>query len=802
MKVPISWLKEYVDLEGLTPRDLADLLTFSGIEVEGVAEVGHDYEGFVVGEVRQCEPHPNADRLRVCRVFDGETEVAVVCGAPNVAAGQKVCLARLGAKLPDGTAIKRAKIRGIESFGMLCAADELGLAGDHSGLLLLDAAQPAGRPLAEVLPPPETVFDLEITWNRPDCLSIIGIAREFAALLERPLRLPEVALAESDAPVAQLAQVRVEDPAGCPRYVARVVTDLTDGPAPAWMQQRLERCGVRPISLIVDVTNYVMLECGQPLHAFDHAQIAGQTIVVRRARPGEVLLTLDGTRRPLDVQTLVIADPQTALAIAGVMGGAGSEIAPDTRTVLLESALFDAPGIKRTATSMGMRTESSHRYERGVDPGLADWASRRAAALLAVHGGGRVAAGAVDVDHRPATARSVDLRFDRARAVIGVGLADAEMVRLLESLGLTVQARDALQASFDLPTWRGDLTCEADLIEEIARLHGLASIPDTDPAAIAVPGIDDAWFRGQAFCRDLLLGLGFSEAMHYSFLSTAELDDWDATTAGRRVVLPNPVSSDYAVLRDSLLPQMATALGRNMARPVESVALFEMGRIFVRGTDGQPTEEHRLALGLGGPLGRPVLDRRRAVTPEEAAMWLKGAIESVAASLHAGTPEFVAEAHPACTPGWGATIRLNGATIGWLGLVSSALRHAWRVTAPLAVAELRLAPLLANPERLPPLRALPPYPSVRRDLACLAPCTLPHATLAAAIRRAGPPELTDIRLFDIFRGKEIGSERRSLAYALEFRSTERTMTDDEVNGAVTAIVRVLRDDFGVEVRES
>ncbi len=802
MKVPLSWLNEYVDLSGLSVKQLCDRLTFSGVEVEGVATFGSSYEGSVVGEVRECLPHPNADRLRVCRVFDGQTERVVVCGAPNVAVGQKVCLAVPGALLPDGSRLKKAKIRGVESFGMICAADELGLSSDHTGILVLATETPAGTPLAKVLPPPETVLELEITWNRPDCLSIIGIAREFAALLERPLRQPEVTLDESGPPVAQLAQVRVEDPAGCPRYVARVVTELTDGPAPVWMQQRLERCGVRPISLIVDVTNYVMLECGQPLHAFDHAKVAGQTIVVRRARPGEILATLDGTSRPLDPQTLVIADPQGALAIAGVMGGAGSEIAPDTRAVLLESALFDAPGIKRTATSLGMRTESSHRFERGVDPGLADWASRRAVALLAAHGGGRVAAGAVDVDHRPTAEPSVNLRFDRARAVIGVALADAEMVRLLESLGLTVQTRDARQACFGLPTWRGDLTCEADLIEEIARLHGLASIPDTDPSAIAVPGVDDAWFRDQAFCRELLLGLGFSEAMHYSFLATAELDGWDATSANRRVVLPNPVSSDYAVLRDSLLPQMATALGRNMARQVESVALFEMGRVFVRGTDGQPAEEHRLALGLGGPLGRPVLDRRRAVTNEEAALWLKGAIESLAAALHAGTPEFVAEAHPACTPGWGATIHLDGATIGWLGLVNSSLRHAWRVTTPLAVAELRLAPLLAKTGSLAPLRALPPYPSVRRDLACLAPRSLPQATLAAAIRRAGPPELTGLRLFDIFRGKEIGSERQSLAYALEFRSTARTLTDDEANAAVAAIVSAVRAEFGVEVRES
>lgn len=802
MKVPLSWLKEYVDLGDLTVRALSDMLTFSGVEVESVTTKGHDYAGFVVGEVRSCETHPNADRLRLCRVFDGTKEWAIVCGAPNVAVGQKVCLAQIGAVLPDGTKLKKAKIRGVESFGMLCAADELGLSSDHAGLLVLDSAQPAGRPLAEVLPPPETVFDLEITWNRPDCLSIIGIAREFAALLRRPVRLPDVTFVENGLPVEQLACVRVEEAVNCQRYTARVLTGIKDGPAPAWLARRLELCGVRPISLIVDVTNYVMLECGQPLHAFDYTKLTEHTIVVRQATSGEALTTLDGVARTLDDEALVIADPGKAVAVAGVMGGAGSEIASGaTDTVLLESALFAPSSIKRTATRLALRTESSHRYERGVDLDLADWASRRATALLVQHGGATAARGVLDVDHRPAGVREVEMRFRRAREIIGVSLPVAEMVAILTALGFGVVHQSDAGAIFSVPSWRMDIELEADLIEEVARVYGLAAIPDMPPQTVTIPDADDALVRAHGLCRRTLLGFGFTEAMHYSFLAAAELDGFDRRQAvAWRVVLPNPVSADYAVLRNTLLPQLTAALGRNASRQVDTPALFEMGRVFYRDGRATPCEETRLAIGFCGPLGRAPLDRRRAVTNEEAALWLKGAIVSLAATLHAGKIELRPSEHPAMEAGWATEILLDGEMIGQLGLISAALRHHWRLTTPMAVAELRVEPLLTNVGRLPALQALPAFPAVRRDVAFVAPRTIRHADVLATVHGAAPAELTRVELFDIFQGKEIGLERRSMAYALEFQSPDRTLTDDEVNTAFSKIIAALQRELHVEVR--
>ncbi len=803
MKVPVSWLNEYVDVSDLSVRELSDKLTFSGVEVEGIEEVGVTLDDhFVVGEVLACEAHPNSDHLHVCKVYDGKQELQIVCGAPNCAVGLKVPLATVGAVVPEGGfTIKQAKLRGVASFGMLCSARELKLSEDHAGLLILDPSLKTGTLMRDVLPPPETVLDLEITWNRSDCLSIIGIAREFAAILNRPLRLPTVDFPETGEPIAQFAKVRVEDSRKCPRYTARVMTEVKDGPSPVWMQRRLELCGVRAISLTVDVTNYVMLECGQPLHAFDYRTLAERTIVVRCAKLGETIKTLDGVERLLDKDVLVIADAVVPSAVAGIMGGAGSEIAAGTEHVLLESALFDPSSTKFTASKLGLATESSRRYERGVDLDLADWASRRAVALLVKYGHAKVAKGVIDVDNRRFKHGEVSLRFKRAQAVIGVALPADTMVGILTSLGLSVLKRDAETVTFKVPSYRLDLTLEADLIEEIARMYGLDAIPDKMPGSTAVSTLDDRPFYAKARCRQVLLGFGFSEAMHYSFLSAQELDAFDKRGTAHRAVLPNPVSADYGVLRDSLLPQLAGSLGRNASRQVESAGLFEMGRVFFMDADGKPGEEERVSLGLMGPFGRPTVDRRRVVSNEEALLWLKGVLENLVSSLHAGTIEFARCDHPAMETGWAVEIRLNGERIGCMGLVSAVLRHQWRMTSPMPLAELRLAPLLTNVSATAVIKPVPQYPAVKRDIAFVAEASVTHRDVVAAVRNVAPKELTGIGLFDIFQSKEIGKGKRSMAYTLEFRSPDRTLTDQEVNAGFAKIIQALKSELKVEVRE-
>jgi len=803
MKVPVSWLNEYVDVSDLSVQDLSDKLTFSGIEVEGIEEVGVDLdENFVVGEVLSCEPHQNSDHLSVCLVSDGKEQYQVVCGAPNCRAGIKVPFAKVGAVIPNGGfKIKKAKLRGEPSFGMLCSASELQLSEESDGIMILESDPPTGTLMRELLPQPESVLDLEVTWNRPDCLSIIGVAREFSALLKRPLKMPSVAFAESDVPVEDFVKVSIEAPEMCSRYTARVLTDLTDGESPAWMQKRLEMSGIRAISLTVDVTNYVMIEMGQPLHAFDYRKLADQSVVVRRAKDGEVISTLDGIERKLDRSMLVIADAEDAIAVAGVMGGAESEIEGGSDHVLLESALFDPFSTKFTALALGLATESSRRYERGVDLDLADLASRRAAALLVELGGAKVARGVIDCDFRNFKNVTTPLNFDRARQVIGVDLSDDHMIDILTGLGLSLESRLDADAVFVIPSYRLDLSREADLIEEVARMYGLDNVPHVVLESAAVSTMDDSFFYDRKRCRELLTGLGFTEAMHYSFLSASELDAFDKRSVENRAVIPNPVSGDFGVLRDSLMPQMAASLGRNASRQVESASLFEMGRVFLKNSDGSFCEEERVSLGVMGPLGRTAIDRRTPLSNEESLLWLKGAIENLVDLLHAGKLDFKLNEHPAMEKGWSVDIILNKKSVGTMGLLSEKLRHHWRMTLPMPMAELKLEPLLTGVNKVAVAKPVPAYPAVNRDIAFISDASITHRDVVECVRRAAPLELTKIEIFDIFKSSEIGKGKRSLGYTLSFRSLERTLTDTEVNDWFVRIIKALKDELKVDVRE-
>jgi phenylalanyl-tRNA synthetase beta chain len=547
-----------------------------------------------------------------------------------------------------------------------------------------------------------------------------------------------------------------------------------------------------------------MLELGQPLHAFDHTTLADRTIVVRTAKEGERLKTLDGIERALDPSMLLICDTRRPNAIAGVMGGEESEIAAGTRSVMLESALFETTSTKFTATKLGLSTEASYRYIRGVDKDLADFASRRAAHLLQRHGQAVVARGVVDVDNRPQPLNpDVTLDFERARRLIGIPVSDDEMVSILQALGLTrrTTGADAARVAFGIPSWRYDLSLEADLVEEVARIYGLDNIPDTMPSAPSVSPLDDAPFRAKARVRELATALGFSEAMHYSFLSQKELDEFDPRAADRRLVIPDPVSAEYNVMRDSLLPQMMGSLGRNAAHQLERALLFEIGKVFGC-ENGRPVESERLALGFVGPVGREALRTRAAVTEEEAVLWLKGAVSELIAKLHAGKLDFTSADQPAFTPGAALTVKLNGRPVGVLGALSAKLRHPYRLTTQMALCEIDLKPLLARTDSLGRVSAVPQFPLVRRDVALIAARDVSHATVETVIRRNGGRELTRVELFDIFKSKDLKDGRRSLAYALEFRSAERTLTDEEVGRSFQRIVEALKATPGIEVREN
>ena len=806
MKLPISWLADYIDISDLSEQELADRITFAGIEIEGIERVGADFTGICAALVKTCEPHPNSDHLHVCTVFDGEKDLQIVCGAPNCRAGLVTPLAHIGAKVPEnGEVLKKGKLRGVESFGMLCSGRELGLSDDHSGILELPAETAPGTPIANLYPDrkPETVFEVEITWNRGDCLSILGIAREFSALLGRPLKLPPTDFPElADAKAADLCSVRIEDGTACSSYTARVLPHVERRPSPDFMRKRLELCGMRSIDVVVDVSNYVMLECGQPLHTFDYRRVNDHAIVVRNAREGEKIRTLDGQDRKLDPSMLLIADPAAPLAVAGVMGGEGSEIEPDTTSVLLEAASFDAPSIKKTETALGLHTESAHRYERGVDPFLPDWASRRAAHLLVKYAAATVAAGSVVADRRDPAPRTVRYRFRRACDVIGMELPAERQVSILASLGFKVVSRDADAAVFEAPTWRLDCTDECDLIEEVARMNGLDALPDVVPAAQVVPGADDAPVRAASLCRRVLAGLGFDEIVNYSFTAPATLDAFSAAEAARRVAIPNPVSADHSVLRDALAPQVLATLAYNQSRGVSTAAVFEAGRVFRLDEKGVPSEEDRVCAALMGFAGRDGTDRMRKVEPSEALLWLKGALESLCAALHAPALRLEAADLEGFEKGCGAVVQIAGRPAGVFGLVKGAFARKNRIASPIALFELRREPLLANAFRTPKAKDVPTYPATERDIALVAPAGVTHEQIVKTIRKAAPKILEDVALFDVYRGKQLGEGKVSLAYRLTWRAPDRTLKDDEATKAHEEVKNVLRNKLHVEIRDS
>jgi len=588
MRISIAWLAEHVDVSGVPPEDLARRLTAVGLEVEALERSGRGLEAVVAARIVASEPHPNAEKLSVTRVDAGTGELLqVVCGAKNYAVGDVVPLARPGATLPGGQKIERAKLRGVESAGMLCSARELGLSEDASGLLVLDRTVAPGTPVARALGLEDVLLEVNVTPNRPDCLSHLGIAREVAALLGRKVKLPAPRLAEGGGPARDAVKVRIEAPDRCARYAARVIEGVRIGPSPVALARRLEACGVRSISNVVDATNYVLLELGHPLHAFDLDAVAGREIVVRAARPGEKLVTLDGKERELSTEDLLIADRDRGSALAGVMGGGDSEISPGTTRVLLESAWFQPGSIRRTSRRHGLKTEASYRFERGADPGMVIPALDRCAALIAELAGGTVRPGVVDAHPREVRAPEVRLRWHRPAEVLGMDVERDDARRILTGLGFTELASDAEGATFGVPSWRADVSIEEDLVEEIVRTKGYDAIPETLPANAVDTPAEPADARAIARAREALEAAGCSEAVNFSFVAAKELEPFEQHVAtgdgsGRAlgVTLKNPISAELSVMRTSLVPSLLKNLAFNRRQRVEDVRLYEIASVY------------------------------------------------------------------------------------------------------------------------------------------------------------------------------------------------------------------------------
>ena len=798
MRISLSWLRELVPVEA-EPDELAERLSLSGLAVEEVIHVGRGIEGVVVGEVRSMREHPDADNLMLVKAFDGSAERDVVCGARNYAPGDLVPLAVPGATLPGGLEIARRTIRGETSDGMLCSMRELGIAEDHSGIWVLprekadgkDLVTAVGDDLVQALGLRDTVFHLDVTTNRGDCLSVLGVAREVAALYDLRLTLPDAGVPESGREAAEHATVTIEDERGCPRYLARVIEGIGIGPSPWWMQQRLLTAGMRPISNVVDVTNYVLLERGHPLHAFDLDRLAGNAIVVRRPAKGESITTLDGVERALRREDVLICDAARPVAVAGIMGGAESEVTPGTTRVLLESAYFDPLRVRRTAARLGLRTEASVRFERGADPEGVSAAAARAARLLAEVAGGVVARGAIDVYPKPVARKPVRLRAKRANALLGLELETAEIAGILERLGCSVEASaSAVRAT--PPAWRPDLAIEEDLIEEVARIHGYEAIPEALPGGSRVGGLTPEQ-RGHASARQILLGAGLNEAQTQSLLSPAFPDraglgpDHPLRAAWK---VANPVSEEESVLRSSLLPGLLLAAQRNASRRVLPIALFETGVVFGAGGDA-PVERRGVAFVLCGPApegwhapGRPLdfFDARGVV---EALLDGLGVPEWTLQAPEVGAPED-GDSIGMLHPGRRAVARSAGRELGAVGELHPDVAEALELPARVAVASLDLD-LLVTETREADIRVPARTPPVTRDVAVVVGEAVPAAAVEGTIREAAGPLLEAIELFDVYRGEPVPAGSVSLAYALALRDPERTLTDEEADKVMTEI---------------
>ena len=800
MKVLVSWLKEYVDFED-TIEGLSDKLTFAGLEVEAVETIGSDFPGVVVGEVTNIEPHPGADKLRLCTVeYGAEEAMCVVCGAPNVETGGKYPFAPVGTTLPGGFTLKKAKIRGEVSMGMLCAKDELELGEDHSGLLVLDADLKPGTPFVDVWGAPETVIELEITPNRPDCLSMIGVAREMAVLYGSVLKMPSLEISETAEDVNTEISVTVEDPSTCPRYTARVLKDAQIGPSPEWMQKRLEAAGIRPISNVVDITNYVMLETGHPLHAFDKTLVAGNQIIVRTANTGEKMHTLDGVERELTENMLVIADAEKSSAIAGVMGGATSEIKDDTSTILLEAAAFETASIRHTAKQLGLTTDSSYRFQRGVNTDSVEWASRRAAALMCELAGAKLCKGSVDSCTQPKELIKIPFSWKRIEARVGAEISIEKMKGIFQSLEIGIENDNGETAVAISPSFRLDLEREIDLVEEIARIHGVDHIPAKMPMAKVIPGADDSRVRSISNLRNHLQGFGVSEILNYTLVNHPLLDLFNKEDRESREELPHPISTDQSVLRTSLIPQLVESLGRNHSRQINESCFYELGRIFNRAKGGTVQTE-TISLGMMGPVGRSLLEKRAPVSNEEMFVWMKGLVEKLLTAQKIDSVSFKAEDRPDFEAGMALFIEVDGKTIGWLGLVNKTARDEWRLTGPIAAAELNLEPLLKNTFQITKVEELGQFPSMSRDIALVLDESVRHEEVIKLIEKANPKNLECFGLFDVYQGKGIAKGKKSLAYTFVYRSAKQTLTDKKVNKVHQKLIDFLCKQLGASLRD-
>jgi phenylalanyl-tRNA synthetase beta chain len=806
MRASYNWIKDFIDVDA-TPGELADKLTMAGLEIESTKILGRGLENVFTAKILKIAKHPNADRLSLCEVQCGREVVSLVCGASNMKEGDKVALAKPGATLPNGLTIKVSKIRQVESHGMLCSEVELGLADTSNGIMILPPDLPDGKPLLQAMPLADTLFEVNVTPNRGDCLSMLGLAREVAANYHRPLKIKVPAVKEGK--IKSEVQVRIIDQALCPRYTCRVLQGIKLGPSPQWLARRLEFCGIRSINNIVDATNYVMLELGQPLHAFDLRQIHGGRIEVRRAKEKEAMKTLDGQVRQLQKDDLVIADQDRVLALAGVMGGEDSGIVDDTVDLLLESACFSPNSVRKTSKRLSLATESSYRFERGVDPNGCKAAMDRLTEVIQSVAGGGLAGKIVDLYPQPVKPQEIKLHPEEIRRVLGIDIPNDEIRPALEGLGIYLVFEKNNILSCKIPTFRPDLTREIDLIEEVARLYGYNRIPVSYPK-ISLKDLSATLFssfQAMAQLRTLLTGWGFSEVLHYSFTSPQLLQRF-GLQVDPQLHLVNPISEDLSVMRPALFPQLLQTLQTNFFKGGQELKLFEMRPVYgFSGKGPRPYRESwRLCLAMAGAR-RPLhfLEKDEAGPLEEfhglTLLDLKGYFKSL---LDALRPDISWEEAPLDRPyfhpkrqlQWG----LKEGLLGEAGQVHPQLLAELDLKVPVVLAEINLDLFLTESKNSIQFQEISPFPTVWRDLNLIVDEATANSKVLAAIQGAGGPKLRKAELYDIYRGKPLQEGKKALTYRLEYGAMDRTLTDEEVNQAREKLLTELNQKVGATLR--
>jgi phenylalanyl-tRNA synthetase beta chain len=822
VKVSLKWLRDYVDIT-VTSTELAGRLTMAGLEVGSIQAVGGAWDKIVVGEVVAVAPHPNADRLTLATVNLGSEQITVICGAPNISAGQKIAFAHLGARLIDGhtgqpAVLKPAKIRGVVSEGMVCSEKELGLSDEHEGILVLPPDAPVGTALDAYLG--DAILDLEITPNRPDCLSVIGIAREVAALTDRPLRLPEIHYEETGDPIESLASIQIAAPDLCPRYCASLVTGIKIGPSPGWLQQRLNSCGMRPINNVVDITNYVMLEYGQPLHAFDYRKLKGGRVILRRARKGETITTLDGSKRTLSPDMLVIADKEKAIAVAGIMGGLDSEVTDETDAVLLESANFNQSVIRRGCSRLQFQSEASMRFDKGLNSELPLAPLRRATQLLVEVAGGRAARGLIDIYPGKQEPAPVLLAPNEVKRISGLEVSKEEMLKVLRALGFECREGDSDPGvSVSVPYWRSDIKCPVDLVEEVVRIIGYERVPVTrlgSPLPEQKFNLSPEARQGSPRdkLRNILTGLGFQEILTYSLVSLDKLQKLspvlELTVAPLKVA--NPMSREQEYLRTSLRAGLLATLAHNRKFEQAGIRLFEIGKVFMpqhspviaslsepKGKQSQgerelPEERVMLCAVLAGP-------RVELSWQSDAAQLdffdAKGVVQGLLSQVGLKAV-FETGDDGGLFPGKRAGITVDGERIGVVGELHPKVAQAFELSGDACLIELDLETLLS---RLAPVRQyepIPRFPGVTRDIALVVDEQVSYGRVEVIIRSF--PLVTKVTLFDLYRGEQIAGGKKSFAMRIVYRSPKHTLTDEEVDRIQERILGKLNEELGATLR--